>query len=133
MKSFCLRMAVLALFAMLASGASAFLRVGNKVGDYWVFRFAGHKVNVTFDVDHKQQKSSDREVDVSNVDLTFGGVSVSQAVIRPEGGNLAKITLRCKTAGCVYSHFDSNTYNSLDILCEQAQDCITFVQALQLP
>jgi len=123
--------AVLALFVSVANGASAFLRVGNKFGDYWIFRFSGKTVNLRFDVDHKMQKESDREVKIEDVDLTYGGLPLSQVVSRPEGSNLATIRLLCKQPGCVYSHFDSKTYNELDILCEKEQDCITFVQSLQ--
>ena len=132
MKSLCLKVAgVLALFASIANGASAFLRVGNKLGDYWIFRFSGKTVNLRFNVDQKMQKEADREVKVDDIDLTFGGVPLSQVVIRYEGSNLATIRLLCKQPGCVYSHFDSKTYNELDILCEKEQDCITFVQSIK--
>src|SRR3954454_2829895 len=114
MKALCLTGAVvLTFFVATASGASAFLRVGNKFGDYWIFRFSGQTINVRFSVDHKMQKDSDREVNIADVDLTFGGLPLSQVVFRPEGGNLAKIRWSCKQAGCVYSHFDSNRYNAL--------------------
>ena len=142
MKSLCLTLAVvLAFFALVANGKSAFLRVGNKFGDYWVFRFAGQKINVTFDIDHKKQKQSDREIDIKDVDpasLIPAGSSVpnpAAVVFRPEGGNLAKIRLKCTNFpnnNCVYSHFDSNTYNELDVLCENEADCVAFVQALPL-
>src|SRR5438270_3250016 len=131
MKSLCLTLAALLGFlAVDASGKSAFLRVGNKFGDYWIFRFSGQTINLRFDVDHRMQKDSDREVNLADVDLTFGGLPLSQVVFRPDGANLAKIRLLCKQAGCVYSHFDSKRYDELDILCENEQDCVTFVSAL---
>ena len=134
MKSLCLALAgVLAFFAIVANGKSAFLRVGNKFGDYWVFRFAGKTINVRFDVDHKTQKETDREINVSDIDLgaSFHGALASQVVERPDGANLAKIRLFCNSSNpyCVYSHFDSTTYHELDILCTNEVDCVAFVQA----
>lgn len=138
MKSVSLTFAVgLALLAALGANAqSAFLRVGNKVGDYWIFRFAGKTVNVRFDVDHRMQKDSDREMNVADIDFSSLPADPAQAVFRPQGGNLAKIRLICKqeTPNCVYSHFDTDTHErELDILCEREADCVAFVQALPRP
>jgi hypothetical protein len=136
MKSVGLTVAVgLALFAAVGANAeSAFLRVGNKFGDYWIFRFAGHTINLRYDIDHRMQKDSDREMRIEDIDFSRSlPAGAAQAVFRPQGGNLAKIRLFCKTPGCVYSHFDTNRYEELDVLCERAEDCVTFVQSLPLP
>ena len=143
MRSLCFTLAAaLTVFALLAQAKSAFLRAGNKFGDYWIFRFAGQTINMRYDVDHKMQKESDREIKISDIDVPASlippGSSVADpaaVVFRPSGGNLAKIRLKCKnmlTNNCVYSHFDSSTSNELDVLCENEADCVAFVQALAL-
>jgi hypothetical protein len=131
MKLRCLTIAaILALFAISANSASPYLRVENKFGDYWILRFNGLTLNLTFDVDHKTQQISDREVKLTDIDLTFGGLPLSSIVVRPQGSNLLKIRLLCKNPGCVYSHYETNTYNELDIICNLQQDCLSFAQVL---
>jgi hypothetical protein len=130
MKSLCLTLAGLVFFAVAANAQAPFLRVTNKVGDYWVYRFNLSVValNMTYDVDHISQKESDREIKLTDIDLA---ASIT-ATFRPQGGNLSKIRLVCKTPGCVYSHFESNTYNEFDIFCVNPQDCVGFVQGVPL-
>ena len=121
-----------AFFAVNANSASTYLRVNNKIGDYWVFRFDGLTLNVTFDVNAKSQQASDRNIKLTDIDFTFGGLPLSSIISRPEGGNIIKFRILCKTPGCVYSNYDSKKYNELDIFCNLQQDCINFAPALPL-
>jgi hypothetical protein len=131
MKLRCLTLfALLAGFGVAANGAPPFLRVTNKYGDYWVYRFSGLAINVQFDVDYKSQQVTDRQINLLDIDIPASFVAtLSGLVFRPEGANLAKIRLLCKQAGCVISHYDSKKYNELDIVCESEGDCVNFVQA----
>jgi len=144
MKSLCLTLlAASAFFALTANGKSAFLYVVNDFGDYWSYHFAGKKINVTYDMDHKKQKQLDREVDIGDIDIaaSLNGLPAIQAVSSDEMSNMAYIKLICKSNKpyCVYSHFEPNTYNVLPIFCQITKgqigkdqigaDCAAFVQA----
>ena len=123
------RLVIIALLLIMSIAAAAqsfgFLRTSNSFGDYWIYVTDGTTLVMIYDVNAQTFQMTDRRASLSDFD--FSNVKI----VRGQAANLASFHLPCKQAGCVSSDFTSGTFNSIDVFCNQEQDCQAFLNQLQ--